>query len=217
MNRENMTKQLVSAFSLIVLLMLRPLWAAEGDAEAIGNVSLGRGSIELIRDGVSVPVGGNTLLQEGDRLITASGGLRFRLKDNSRITLASNTEFEITRYRFNAKEKTSDAHFKLLSGAFRAVTGAIGHLPEPSFEVETSVATMGIRGTDFWGGFIFNGDLDVAMFKGKGVYVRNEAGVSDIRLPGEGVTVASGKALGEVKRWPQWKLQRAIESTLLEP
>lgn len=190
---------------------------ADNDRNVVGNVSLLQGNVELVRRGEIVTLKEDTLLEEGDRLTTGKGGIRIRLRDNTRITLAKNTQFEIDRYRYSAEEKEAEARFKLVSGAFRAVTGAIGHLPEPSFEVETSVATMGIRGTDFWGGFIFNGDLDVAMFTGKGVYVRNADGIQEIRLPGEGVTVVSGQSPSEVKQWPQWKLQQAIDATKLLP
>jgi len=190
---------------------------ADNDRNVVGNVSLLQGKVELVRRGEIVTLKEDTLLEEGDRLTTGKGGIRIRLRDNTRITLAKNTQFEIDRYRYSAEEKEAEARFKLVSGAFRAVTGAIGHLPEPSFEVETSVATMGIRGTDFWGGFIFSGDLDVAMFTGKGVYVRNADGIQEIRLPGEGVTVVSGQSPSEVKQWPQWKLQQAIDATKLSP
>jgi len=190
---------------------------ADNDRNVVGNVSLLQGNVELVRRGEIVTLKEDTLLEEGDRLTTGKGGIRIRLRDNTRITLAKNTQFEIDRYRYSAEEKEAEARFKLVSGAFRAVTGAIGHLPEPSFEVETSVATMGIRGTDFWGGFIFSGDLDVAMFTGKGVYVRNADGIQEIRLPGEGVTVVSGQSPSEVKQWPQWKLQQAIDATKLLP
>lgn len=190
---------------------------ADNDRNVVGNVSLLQGNVELVRRGEIVTLKEDTLLEEGDRLTTGKGGIRIRLRDNTRITLAKNTQFEIDRYRYSAEEKEAEARFKLVSGAFRAVTGAIGHLPEPSFEVETSVATMGIRGTDFWGGFIFSGDLDVAMFTGKGVYVRNADGIQEIRLPGEGVTVVSGQSPSEVKQWPQWKLQQAINATKLLP
>lgn len=190
---------------------------ADNDRNVVGYVSLLQGKVELVRRGEIVTLKEDTLLEEGDRLTTGKGGIRIRLRDNTRITLAKNTQFEIDRYRYSAEEKEAEARFKLVSGAFRAVTGAIGHLPEPSFEVETSVATMGIRGTDFWGGFIFSGDLDVAMFTGKGVYVRNTDGIQEIRLPGEGVTVVSGQSPSEVKQWPQWKLQQAIDATKLSP
>jgi len=60
------------------------------------------------------------------------------------------------------------------------------------------VAIIGVRGTDVWGGLNLLGTgadtLDVVMFEGKGVYVQNSLGTTDLRVGGEGTTVR-GSAL----------------------
>ncbi|MBB1488515.1 FecR family protein [Oceanospirillum sediminis] len=186
-------------------------------AETIGNISAVQGSASIQRGEQVLPVRPDTLIQTGDQLITPKGGkIRFRLRDNTRITLAEGTRFSIKRYQYNAEKSTSDVKFKLAEGAFRAVTGAIGLQKKPVFEVETSVATMGIRGTDFWGGFIFSDALDVTMISGKGVYIRNADGQVELTQAGQGTTVKAGQAPGAVKSWPESKLQRAIATTALE-
>lgn len=182
-------------------------------SEVIGNVTEFSGDIELIRSGKKYPIEKSSLLYEGDRLVTLDGKVRLQLRDNTRISLARETRFELRKYRYKPGQQSSDVELHLLSGAFRAVTGAIGHLPKPVFEVRTPVATIGIRGTDFWGGFIFNGSLDVAMFKGKGVYVHNDKGVSEILLPGQGITVVQDQPPSKAKAWPEWKLNQAREAT----
>lgn len=182
-------------------------------SEVIGNVAEVSGDIELVRSGKKYPIKNNTLLLEGDRLVTREGKLRLQLRDSTRISLATGTRFELRKYRYNPVSQSSDVQLHLLSGAFRAITGAIGQLPTPLFEVSTPVATIGIRGTDFWGGFIFNGSLDVAMFKGKGVYVHNDKGVSEILLPGQGITVIQDQPPSKAKAWPEWKLNQAREAT----
>lgn len=189
-------------------------WAVE--PATVANVQQLQGKAFLIRGEKRLPLTHNALIQEGDRLETTSGSrVGIRLLDNTRIALAETTRFEVSRYRFNREAGSSDAKFRLLSGAFRAVTGAIGQQAHPRFEVETPVATMGIRGTDFWGGFIFTGDLDIAMFSGKGVYVVNEQGRVEIRAAGEGTTVRQQKSPDAVRFWPDEKLRRAAESTRL--
>jgi hypothetical protein len=42
------------------------------------------------------------------------------------------------------------AFFRLLKGGFRAVSGAIGSADPAEYRVNTPVATIGIRGTDYW-------------------------------------------------------------------
>ncbi|MDX1318604.1 MAG: FecR family protein [Oceanospirillum sp.] len=205
---------------LVTFLLTVIAWSAPATAEPaiVGHVDGVRGGVQLIRMGSVLAISADTLIQEGDQLQTEAGGrVRIRFRDNTRIVLAETTQFQVKRYRFNPEKEHSDARFKLISGAFRAVTGAIGQQENPTFEVETPVATMGIRGTDFWGGFIFNGDLDVAMFSGKGVYVRNTLGQVELIRQGEGVTVKEGLAPADPKLWPEWKLQEAIDATRLSP
>ena len=43
-----------------------------------------------------------------------------------------------------------NAAFRLLRGGFRAVSGAIGKINKSEYKVSTSVATIGIRGTDYY-------------------------------------------------------------------
>jgi hypothetical protein len=42
------------------------------------------------------------------------------------------------------------AFFRLLKGGFRAVSGLIGKADQAEYRVNTPVATIGIRGTDYW-------------------------------------------------------------------
>lgn len=56
------------------------------------------------------------------------------------------------------------------------------------------MAVIGVRGTDFWGGFnLLNAGsrtLDVVMLKGTGVYVESEGRQVELQQAGEGTTVA---------------------------
>lgn len=49
-----------------------------------------------------------------------------------------------------AQGTTTRAFFRLLKGSFRAVSGAIGKVNHDDYRVATPVATIGIRGTDFF-------------------------------------------------------------------
>ncbi len=44
----------------------------------------------------------------------------------------------------------SQAFFRLLKGGFRAVSGLIGKSDPAEYRIDTPVATIGIRGTDYW-------------------------------------------------------------------
>jgi len=181
-------------------------------AESIGKVVLAQGQPVVERDNQHLPIKRNDKLYQKDRLITPVGSrLLIKLKDKTTVSLAENTVFELSRYTFG-KEK-SDVSFNMIKGAFRTLTGAIGKQENPQFEIRTPVATIGVRGTDFWGGFIFSEALDVTMVSGKGVYVTNSHGTVEIKEPGQGTTVQRGQTPSTVKAWPQEKLDKAIEAT----
>jgi len=158
-------------------------------------------------------------IREGETLITASGArLAVKMIDDSVITLGANTEFLIERYRYTASSQTGEAAMRLAKGVFRAVTGLLGHVDRPSFVVETPVATLGIRGTDYWAGYgFFNaGKLEVVLVGGKGVYLQNTAGITELTVPGTGSgTSARDQAPSPMVAWPKEKYRRALASVAL--
>jgi hypothetical protein len=80
------------------------------------------------------------------------------------------------------------------------------------YEVRTAVATIGVRGTDFWGGYgLTENGLDVLMLEGKGVYVQTEAGTVELDKAGLGTTVVAGGAPSASKGLGRrQKVQRAV-------
>jgi len=88
-------------------------------------------------------------IQEGDKIITSvNTRAQIILKDDTVITIGSNSTFTFEKYLFNGG-KTSTISMKSERGFFRSVTGKIGKIAPERFTVKTSSATIGIRGTDF--------------------------------------------------------------------
>lgn len=200
----------------VLLALFLIIQTIPSQADTIGKVIAIQGNPIVFRGNHRLPLGNKVRLRTGDEIVTPkSGKVRFRLKDNTVITLASNTQFKLSKYTFD--KTTSDVKFRLAKGAFQAITGAIGKQANPKFEVETRVATLGIRGTEFWGGFIFSDALDVTMLSGKGVYIKNEFGQVELVSGGEGTTVQAGSAPTAPKSWPESKMQRAKRATTLIP
>ncbi len=195
-----------------LLLALVSLSTHAGDSAAcrIGDISRVFGGVQIIR-------GGNTLVPKageafcaGDRFLTNSKGVtELAFRDGSEITVGKNTEFTIERWqerRFFANEAT----FALVKGAFRALTGAITQRRH-RVEVRTAIATIGVRGTEFWGGLNLTPNaLEVVMLGGKGVYVKNDAGTVELTEAGTGTTVQAGKTPATPDAWSPEKVQRAV-------
>lgn len=71
------------------------------------------------------------------------------------------------------------------------------------------MATIGVRGTDFWGGPI-NGTFGVVVLEGT-ITVTTRAGVTTLRTALQGTDIAGADAPpGQVKTWGKAKLDRAI-------
>lgn len=205
-----------SLFSLILGCFLCLPVSVQAEMSSIGKVILVQGNPILQRADQHLSVKRNTRLFQGDRLIIPVGSkLLFRLNDKTTTTLAENSELVLHQYDMSVKDQ-GQIRFKMLKGAFRTLTGAIGKQPTPVFEVITPIATIGVRGTEFWGGMIFSEALDVTMLSGKGVYIENAQGRVEILKPGLGTTVQPGYAPAAVKAWPAEKLSAAEAATALQ-
>ncbi|MCC2638981.1 MAG: uncharacterized protein K0Q68_2700 [Moraxellaceae bacterium] len=194
---------------LIALLLLPAVARPAADPCRVGEVTRIAGAVSLQRDTrVLVPVTGTRLCQ-GDRFVTGPGSIaELRLRDGSRISVGKDSEFVIREYRIY-RDRPNQALFELTRGAFRSITGFITKRSH-RYEVRTPVGTIGVRGTDFWGGFgLTEGGLDVIMLEGKGVYVDTPAGRVELDKAGLGTTVVNGAAQAPVA-WGQDKIGRAV-------
>jgi len=153
-------------------------------------------------------------IRVGDHIVTGHNArVGLQMIDGAVLSLGADTEFAVNDYNYQEHAGQGTARLELLKGVFRAVTGAIGKLKERDFKVQTSVGTIGIRGTDFWGGFYFSQALDVALLGGKGIYIENAAGTIEITQPGDGATVHNDNELPlPPKRWDDKKLNAAKQS-----
>ena len=80
----------------------------------------------------------------------ANGRVVLRFDDGQMVSISEGSLFVITDYKFNAhKPAESNMAVSLFKGGMRAVTGAIGEANKNNVSIKTSVATVGIRGTDF--------------------------------------------------------------------
>lgn len=194
---------------ILCLLLLFPSFSF---ADSIGKVVLVKGNPLVERNQQHLFLKRNDKLFQNDTIITPVGSrILIKFKDKTTLSLAENTEFELSKYEFGKTQ--SNVSFKMLKGAFRTLTGTIGKQNNPKFEIHTPVATIGVRGTEFWGGMIFSNALDVTMLSGKGVYVENELGRVELTEATDGTMVKPGVAPSAVKKWSQDKLNKAASAT----
>jgi hypothetical protein len=127
------------------------LASAPARAQSAGEVEFSRG-VGFAQTPGQTPrtLGKGLALREGDRLTTAEGGTAIiKLQDGTRMTVRPNTELVITQYQFKENAADNSMLMQLVRGGFRAVTGLISKNAPNAARVQTSTATIGIRGTDF--------------------------------------------------------------------
>lgn len=165
-----------------------------GAADEAGKITRIAGEASVERDGESRPLALADPVLVDDVVVTgADARLEVSLLDDSVLTLGADTRLVIDSYIFDPDKLSGSAAVSVLRGVFQAVAGVLGgggDLPG-TFEVTTPVATIGIRGTSFWGG-IEADKLEVVLLDGKGIYIRTPAGRVDVVSPGVGVTVRPG-------------------------
>lgn len=197
----------------LLLSLSLPIWADHTPSHKcrVGEVTQIKGQVELTRQDNKITPTEGTKICRGDKFTTASGAVaELKLRDGTKLTVGRDSQLVIKDYRIYRK-KPNVALFDLLQGAFRSITGSITKRPH-KFEVKTSIATIGVRGTDFWGGYGVSPDgaLDVIMLSGKGVYVKNDNGQVELDKAGLGTTIKADGTLGEVKLWPEAKVNKAV-------
>lgn len=122
------------------------------------------------RDGLRRALAAGEALQAGDRYETGSGGrLQIGLREASTVKLGEGADFAMPDLRQidGSDGGLFKGALKLLKGAFRFTTSAIGALRRREIDVAIGpTVTVGIRGTDIWGKSDAQRDL-VCLIEGK--------------------------------------------------
>lgn len=119
-------------------------------AEPVGRVLVAAGGVTAEQEDASTrALGRRDAVYEGDRIRTGPRGrVQIRFDDGGLVDLERNSRFEIERYR-TEEDGGGSAVMSFLRGAMRTITGAIGGGDGDDYRMQTSVATIGVRGTAY--------------------------------------------------------------------
>lgn len=187
--------------------------AQTGQAADAGVILATAGTVEIQRGEQKLVAERKSALQVHDEIRTGDNArAQLRFADGTVTTLGANTGFRIKAFSWNEKKpEKASAQFELLTGAFRTVTGKVLDGKGSEFGVQTPVGVIGIRGTDFWGGYLEADAVDVLLIDGKhAVEVSNASGKVMLEKPGQGTTLKGDQSALAVKEWPQAKVDRAV-------
>lgn len=175
-------------------------------AEDFGRVVRLQGEAWVERDGAKAMLRENEAISREDQLVTGAGSrLLVALAEGGQLTLGENARLKVTV----AIEESARSFRRLdVKGAFRMISGAANPVRKQEWMIGTQVATIGVRGTDFWGGSL-DGELDVMVLSGRVEVISNGGRV--ILEPAQGTVVRNALAAPTpAKVWGTVKVERAL-------
>jgi hypothetical protein len=147
---------MVSVLSVSALVALAPManavHAEEIPSEGVGVVSLLLGKAYLESAGnarQAIKVG--SAIHVGDEVLTESNGhVHIRFVDDALVSVRPNSRLQITDYQYSvSRPEQSTVKFNLVEGVTRSISGEAGRSARERFRLDTPIAAIGVRGTDF--------------------------------------------------------------------
>jgi hypothetical protein len=140
---------------IIVALLLGLSPHANGaaiESGVVGEVSLVLGKAYLLSPDQRrqlIEVGSQ--VRVSDQVVTqANGHVHIRFVDQALVSVRPDSQLEIISYSYNsAKPERSSIKFNLVEGVTRAISGEGAKAARSRFRLNTPVAAIGVRGTDF--------------------------------------------------------------------
>lgn len=124
-----------------------PAWAQNSAATvlSVSGTASATDSLGRVR-----PIAKGADVYAGDKVVTAESGLvQMRLHDGGYLSVRPGTEMVIDQFLHDEKDASKSSFLvSLLRGGFRSITGLIGRTNPSGYQIRTSTATVGIRGTD---------------------------------------------------------------------
>lgn len=133
------------------------------------------------------------------------------LSDGTKLMVGENSNFEINKFVLG---ENANAEFKVAKGVFRVITGSLNKTGG-QMKLVTPAATIGIRGTDFWGlqteekltlALIDNGSLEVTTPDGR---------IIEMNDPMTVVVIETNGTVSDVSSLSQEALAEAAKTVLL--
>lgn len=123
---------------------------------AAGRVLYTVGPVELHRAGQTIAAQRGTTLEPGDQIVVgAKSRAQLRMSDGALIALQPSSTLAIDQFSYtsaapaSASSQIGSSVLRLLKGGLRTITGLIGKRAGDTYQVNTTVATIGVRGTDY--------------------------------------------------------------------
>ena len=144
MTQRTTAKQLATVAALALAAACSPAALAG----AVGEVVFVAGDVRLAS---GEPVAKGTAVEVGQTLVTGSGGhAHVRFVDDAFVAVRPQSQLKVESYQYDpATPQDNRVRFVLQQGSTRLITGKAGQGNARAFRLNTPMAAIGIRGTDF--------------------------------------------------------------------
>ena len=140
---------LIIFYSLIFFLILVTFAMASDKIARVLNV---KGAAILTREGKSIGLVKDNWLYKNDRIVTKKkSSLEIKLVDNSFVNIGELSDLYMVDLVYDPIKKDGYIDLKLVTGAFRMISGNIAKLGPDLMKIDLPTATVGIRGTSIVG------------------------------------------------------------------
>jgi hypothetical protein len=146
-----LTKANSGLWLAMVLFASVPIAHAQ-DPAMVGEATMVIGIAKVIgADGTTRAVDRGTSIRVGDRIETQAGGhVHLRFVDGGRLSIRPASALQIEDYSHSTQQPSLGAiKFRLDEGVVRSITGSWGEAARDRFRLNTPIAAIGIKGTDF--------------------------------------------------------------------
>ncbi len=143
-------KYIVGGFISAAFLLLFTNYTV-AEESIVGSIKTAQGDCLIIRQDVPLGAKAGHRLYEKDILKTGGGGssIGIILRDDTIMSLGPNSEIILHEFNFSPVRGDLSIITKLVRGTLAYLSGQIGKLSRDAVRMETPVATIGIRGTQY--------------------------------------------------------------------
>ena len=126
-------------------------FALQAASQHVARVSMTVGEAQRIGvSGRAEPLLLGALLQEQDRIITGKDAMVILVfSDQARVALRPESELVIRSYKIDPSGTDTQMHLDLVRGTVRQISGQAAHRQPERYRLNTPIAAIGVRGTDF--------------------------------------------------------------------
>ena len=202
--------RLKRSFSSIFLIASYFLIASLSHAaDPIGVLSVVIGSVSIEREGALIEAESKAKVFEDDVIVTGGKSrAQVLLLDQTAINISQNAELQLDKFVFGTDDDA--VSLKVTKGTFRFISGKVATKTPEKVNVETPVATIGVRGTEFIGQ-IGAAESVIALFNGK-IEVANDSYTQQVGVPGFGVTIDPVGLISAPVKLPQEQLSALVDA-----